>query len=131
MLHSPALAGVVLALHLAVIAFNVVGLLVIPLGGWLRWGFVRIRWWRALHLAALALVAVQAVAGRACFLTLWQEQLQGGPTGAPLIMGWVNAMIYWPLPMWVFTALYLAVLAYALALWWWVPPARPSVAAPA
>jgi hypothetical protein len=39
-------------------------------------------------------------------------------------MRWVNSLIYWPLPMWVFTAAYLTVFAYVLALWRWVPP-RP------
>ncbi|HUZ32935.1 MAG TPA: DUF2784 family protein, partial [Xanthobacteraceae bacterium] len=72
------LALAVLAAHVAVIAFNVFGLVVIPLGGWLGWRFVRILWWRALHLALLAVVALQALFGRACFLTLWQAALQQG-----------------------------------------------------
>lgn len=111
----------VLALHLAVIAFNVAGLVVIPLGARLGWRFVRIRWLRLLHLASLAIVALQAVAGRACFLTIWQSDLTGGQA-EPLIMRWVNSMIFWPLPIWMFTALYLAVFGYTLALWWMVRP---------
>ena len=39
-------------------------------------------------------------------------------------MRWVNSVIFWPLPIWVFTALYLAVFAYVAALWRMVPP-RP------
>lgn len=120
------LALAVLALHLCVIAFNLFGLVAIPLGGWRGWGFVRVTWWRALHLAALAVVALQALFGRACFLTLWQDALAGG-TGtapAPLIVRWVNRLIYWPLPLWFFAAMYVAVFAYALALWFLVPPER-------
>jgi len=49
-----ALALVVLAVHVAVIAFNVFGLIAIPLGGLLDWRFVRVFWWRSLHLALLA-----------------------------------------------------------------------------
>jgi hypothetical protein len=120
------LGQAVLAAHLAVIAFNLFGLIAIPLGAWRGWAFVRIRWWRALHLASLAVVAVQAAAGRACFLTLWQGELSGGGR-APLIMRWVNSVVYWPLPMWAFTAAYAAVLVYAAALWFYVPPnRRPS-----
>lgn len=118
------LGQAVLAAHLAVIAFNVFGLVAIPLGGWLGWRWVRVRWWRVLHLASLAVVALQATLGRACFLTLWQDDLTGGGRGAPLIMRWVNSVIYWPLPIWVFTVGYLAVFAYVLALWWWVRPGR-------
>ena len=117
------LAQLVLALHLAVIAFNVAGLVAIPLGARLGWRWVRIRWWRALHVASWVAVAVQAVLGRACVLTYWQDALSGAGE-APLIMRWVNSLIYWPLPMWVFTAMYLALFAYVLALWRWVAPSR-------
>jgi Protein of Unknown function (DUF2784) len=128
---GPILATAVLIAHLAVIAFNLFGLIAIPLGALLGWGFVRVRWWRLIHLGLLAVVALQALAGRACFLTLLQGALNGAdirPT--PLIMGFVNRMIFWPLPLWVFTALYVVVWVYALALWWIVPPERrPSLRA--
>jgi hypothetical protein len=119
---TPVLGQAVLALHLVVIAFNVAGLVVIPLGAARGWSFVRRRWLRLLHLASLAVVAGQALLGRACFLTDWQGALSGSGAEDPLIMRWVNSLIYWPLPMWVFTALYLAVFAYVVALWWWVRP---------
>jgi hypothetical protein len=118
------LALIVLATHVAIIAFNLFGLIAIPLGAWWRWRFVRIRWWRMLHIAVLAIVALQALFGRACILTLWQDALAGSSSSAPLIMRWVTGLIYWPLPMWFFALLYLAVFAYTLALWFLVPP-RP------
>jgi hypothetical protein len=121
---KPLAAQLLLALHLVVIAFNVTGLVVIPLGAKLGWRLVRIRWLRLLHLASLAVVALQAAFGRACFLTIWQSDLTGGRE-APLIMRWVNSVVFWPLPIWVFTALYLAVFAYVVALWWAVRPAPP------
>jgi hypothetical protein len=128
---NPGLAQAVLAAHLAVIAFNLFGLVAVPLGAWRGWRWVRIRWWRALHLAALAVVALQAALGRACFLTVWQDELSGAGRSPPLIMRYVNGLIYWPLPMWVFTLAYLAVFAYALALWLWVRPGtRRSAANP-
>ena len=105
---AAALGQAILALHLAVIAFNVLGLAAIPLGAAMGWGWVRVRWWRALHLASWAVVAVQALLGRACFLTLWQDQLTG--------------VIYWPLPIWAFAAAYIALFAAVVALWWIVPP---------
>ena len=115
------LAAALLAVHLVVIAFNVAGLIAIPLGARLGWEWVRVRWWRMLHIASWAVVAVQATLGRACFLTLWQDELTGAGTEAPLVMRVVNGLIYWPLPMWVFTAAYLAQFSLVIALWWWVP----------
>jgi len=116
------LAQLVLGAHLLVIAFNVAGLVVIPLGARLGWRLVRRRWLRILHIASWAVVAVQAAAGRACFLTDWQDALTGGGANDPMVMRWVNAVIYWPLPMWAFTAMYLALFGYVVALWWWVRP---------
>ncbi|MGH7023718.1 MAG: DUF2784 domain-containing protein [Caulobacteraceae bacterium] len=116
------LAEGVLAIHLAVIAFNIFGLIVIPLGAWRRWRFVRAPPWRWLHVASLGVVAVQALAGRACFLTLWQSALLGSRAREPLIMRTVNSVIFWPLPAWVFVVIYVAAFAWTLALLWIVPP---------
>ena len=121
---AASLALIVLAAHAAIIAFNLFGLIAIPLGAWRRWRFVRVRWWRMLHAVILAVVALQALLGRACILTLWQDALTGADAGAPLIMRWVGGLIFWPLPLWQFAALCLAVFAYTLALWFLVPP-RP------
>jgi hypothetical protein len=115
------LGQAVLALHLAVIAFNVAGLIAIPLGAALGWRWVRLRWWRALHIGSWAIVALQAALGRACFLTDWQDALTGAGARDPLIMRWVNGLIYWPLPIWAFGAIYAVLFATVLWLWWAVP----------
>jgi len=119
--------------HMAVIAFNVAGLVIIPLGAWRRWRFVRNFWLRALHLGALAAVALQALLGDACFLTIWQSDLlarAGLPASSePLIERWVEKLVFWNLPIWVFAALYCAVALYTLALWCLVPPRRLGWAA--
>jgi hypothetical protein len=117
-------AAAVLAVHLVVIGFNVLGLVVIPLGAWRGWGWVRVRWWRWLHVASWAVVAIQAVAGRACFLTLWQDELERGGETTPLVARWVNALIYHDLPLWAFAAAYVLLFAFTLALLRLVPVRR-------
>ena len=112
----------ILALHLAIIAFNVAGCALIPIGAWRGWRWVRGFWWRLVHLLSLAAVAVQALAGRACFLTLWQGDVAGHAARQPLIAGWINRLIYWPLPLWVFAIAYVVVFAYVIALWVVVRP---------
>jgi hypothetical protein len=123
---SPAgLTQLLLAVHVLVIAFNVLGLAAIPLGAGLGWRWTRIRWWRALHVLSWTVVAAQALLGRACFLTLWQDQLSGAGPEPPLIARVVNRLVYWPLPIWVFGVLYLVLFGLVVALWWW-PPTRPA-----
>ena len=63
-------ATLILLVHFAIVAFNVFGLVAIPFGKWLRWEFVRGFWWRFFHVLSLAVVALQAVLGRACFLVV-------------------------------------------------------------
>lgn len=124
-MNGVALPQAILAVHLGVIAFNVLGLVAIPLGAALRWRWVRVRWWRLAHLASWAIVAVQAVLGRACFLTIWQDELTGAAGEPPLIERWLERLIFWPLPIWVFGAIYLVLFAAVAAMWWWVPARRP------
>jgi hypothetical protein len=69
------LADAILWFHAVVIAFNVFGLVAIPMGAWSGWKFVHVFRWRALHLGLLGIVALQAVLGRACFLTIWEVEL--------------------------------------------------------
>lgn len=123
---SPQIAAtLILLIHLGIVAFNVFGLVIIPVGGWLRWDFVRGFWWRFAHVLSLAVVALQAVLGRSCFLTIWESALRAGSDAAeptPMIATWINGVLYWPLPLWVFAAGYVGVLLYVLMLWRWVPP---------
>ena len=119
------LAATILAIHVSIIAFNLFGLVAVPLGAWRGWRWVHAPVWRLLHLGSLAVVALQAALGRACFLTIWQADLEGAQGAAePLIVRWVNSLVYWPLPLWVFTLAYFAVLIYALALLLLVPLRR-------
>jgi len=116
------LASIVLVVHLLVIAFNLFGLVAIPVGAWFGWRFVHAPLWRVLHLVSLGVTALQAALGEACFLTVWEMQLEGEHGYAsPLIMGWVNSLIYWDFPIWVFAVVYVGLFAYTLALLWWVP----------
>jgi hypothetical protein len=117
----------ILILHLAVIAFNVAGCVLIPIGAWRRWRWVRNFWFRIAHLASLAVVALQAVLGRVCFLTLWQGEVSGAAQTQPLIAGWIERVIYWPLPLWVFEIAYVVVFAYVVALWVVVRPVSPDL----
>jgi hypothetical protein len=121
------LAAAILAVHLGVVVFNVGGLILVPLGAWLGWRWVRLYWLRVLHLLALAVVALQALFGRACILTVWQLALQsrgGQGEPEPMIATWINRLLYWPLPHWVFVVAYVAVFVYTLLLWRWVRPVR-------
>ena len=117
----------VLYFHVAVVVFNVFWLVAVPVGAWFGWSFIRSFRWRIIHLAVLVIVAVQAAAGRLCFLTIFQNEFQAasGTNARPSLLTRIamNA-IYWPLPGWVFAPLYVLGFAFAVFLWFAVPPRR-------
>ena len=123
-----AAASAVLYLHFAVVVFNVFWIVAIPLGAWRGWTFVHSFRWRAAHLILLGVVALQAVVGALCFLTVWQNALlrtAGGPAGETSpIERIVTRLVFWPLPLWAFVVIYVMAFAYAIVMWRLVPPHR-------
>jgi len=119
------LASLILLIHLLVILFNLFGLVVIPLGAWRGWQFVYAPAWRLLHIASLGMTALQAAMGKACFLTIWELKLSADQDDPdPMIMKWINSLIYWPIPIWAFSIIYLLLFAYVVTLLWFVPIRR-------
>lgn len=82
------------------------------------------RWFRGLHLAAIAFVVLEAVLGYVCPLTVWEDALRGAATEKGFIQRWVHAWLFWSWPAWVFTALYAAFGTLVAATWWLWPPRR-------
>jgi hypothetical protein len=117
------LADLVLLVHFAYVAFVVGGLPLIWIGYAAGWPWVRKRWLRILHLCAMALVAVEAVIGVACPLTVIEDALrpaaaaQGG-----FIERWLHAVLFWDWPLWVFTTLYIGFTAVVAATYVLLPP---------
>ena len=121
------LAEMVLAAHLVYAGFVVLGYLAVTVGAWRDWGWVRNRLFRLAHLCAIGFVAVEALAGVVCPLTLLEHRLRG-MAGDPQwsFMGrLMQTVLYYQAPPWVFTLFYLALVLLAGWLWFKVPP-RPK-----
>ena len=111
----PALPDVILAAHFLIAAFIVGGLILVWVGAWRKWEWIRNRWFRYLHLAAIAFVQLEALVGIACPLTVWEGQLRGGASGESFVARWVRWLLYYEAPEWVFTLAYSAWTAATLA----------------
>jgi hypothetical protein len=123
------LADAVLVLHALVVAFVVGGLVAIVAGNFLGWRWVNSRWFRLLHLLAIAIVAAQSWLGVACPLTWLETQLrlraQQSTYGASFIEHWLQALLYYQAPGWAFIAAY-TLFGLAVAACWWIFPPRPK-----
>ena len=119
-MHS-ILADVVLITHVAFVAFVVVGLLLILVGGCLGWGWIRNPWFRALHLAGIGVVVVQAWFGVVCPLTILEMHLRekaGEETySGTFVAHWLHKLLYYQAPPWVFVVCY-TVFGIAVVLSW-------------
>jgi hypothetical protein len=124
------LADAVVVVHLAIVVFIAGGLPLIYVGAGLRWAWVRWWRWRAVHLAAILVVAAEALLGIACPLTVWEDALQARQSGRGFIERWVDAILFYDLPAWVFTLAYSVVAALVIVAWFVIPPARRPRAHP-
>jgi len=122
------LADAVLVLHAALVVFIVGGLLAIWLGAASDWRWVRGRAFRGLHLAAIGVVALLALLGIACPLTVLEDTLRhdAGATQG-FVQRWVGRLLYYELPAWVFTVAYVAFAALVALTWRLVPPGRNAM----
>ena len=71
------LADVVVGIHVAYVAYVVLGQLLIILAAPMKWEWARNPWFRFSHLSAIGVVAYEAIRGLRCPLTVWEEQLRG------------------------------------------------------
>lgn len=118
------LADALLVIHFLVAAFIVAGLILVWLGAALGWTWVRNPWFRYLHLAAIAFVAAEALLGVACPLTVWEDLLRGGVRAESFVGRWVQRLLYYRAPEWVFAAAYVAWTLATLLTLRLVPPRR-------
>ena len=124
------MADAVLAVHVAIVFFVVGGLGLILVGNALRWRWVNAPWLRLAHLAAIAVVVTESWFGIVCPLTTLEMFLrrQSGTTtyGGGFVEHWLQRLLYFDAPPWVFTLGYSLFGLLVVATWWYFPPARQS-----
>jgi hypothetical protein len=120
------LADVVLSLHVAIVVFVVGGLVLIVLGNLRAWHRVNAVWFRLAHLAAVAVVVAEAWFGAVCPLTsleMWLRAKARATTYAgSFIEHWLQRILYYEAPTWVFTLGYSLFGLAVVATWWYFPP---------
>lgn len=121
-------ADAILFLHALFVVFVVIGLVLILIGKVYRWSWVRNPWFRASHLLAIAVVVVESWFGAICPLTTVEMMLRSraGDTAyhGSFIAHWLETLLYYRAPEWVFAVSYTAFGSVVLVSWFWVRP-RP------
>jgi hypothetical protein len=119
-------ADFVLLLHVAFVTFVIFGLLLILAGNVVGWSWVRNRRFRIAHLAAIGVVIAQSWFGAICPLTTIEMTLRARAGDATysgtFIAHWLESILYYAAPAWVFALCYTVFGAVVIASWFWVRP---------
>lgn len=121
-------ADSVLLLHVLFVAFVLVGLMLIFVGKVIGWSWIRNPWFRLTHLVAIGVVVVQSWLGAICPLTTIEMALRSragdNEYSGSFISYWLESILYYQAPPWVFVVCYTAFGAVVVASWFWVRPQR-------
>jgi hypothetical protein len=116
------LADLVLITHFAIAAFLALGMLLIPLGAYWHWAWVRSRRLRQIHMGLMILIAIEALFHITCPLTTLEAYLRKSTAPESFWADQLGKILYWDLPLEFFTILYGCCVVWALFLWKSVPP---------
>lgn len=123
-----ALADVILVVHAAYVLFVIGGQMLI-LSGWvLGWNWTRGLAFRVAHLVAIGFVMIEAWLGVTCPLTSLENGLRNrahaGAYNTSFISYWLDRLIFYSAPDWVFIMIYTGFTALVILTWLAYPPRR-------
>lgn len=105
------LADLVLAIHVAYVAYILLGLVLILVGLWRKWHWVRSPWFRLTHLAAILVVVLELIFKTNCPLTVWEVKLRllaGQPVSEATFVGrLMHYLLFGAVPGWVAPVIYI------------------------
>jgi hypothetical protein len=124
------LADLVVTVHFAYVAFVVVGLAVILLGGWRKWQWGRNFYFRLLHFTMIAVVVCEQLSGIICPLTEWEKSLRK-MAGEPIEQGafierMLHHLVFLHIPQSAMTPFYCVFGLIVVATLFLVPPKWPG-----
>jgi len=120
------MADAILVVHFLIASFIVGGLPLTWIGFSREWAWVRNPVFRHSHLAAIAFVALEALVGVACPLTVWEDALRGAARPESFVGRWMQRLLFYDAPEWVFATAYVAWTLATLATLRFVPPRRTA-----
>ncbi len=119
-------ADLMLAGHASFVLFVILGLALILIGGARGWCWVKNPWFRLGHLLAIGVVVAQAWLGAICPLTTLEMALRTRAGGAvysgSFVAHWMEKLLYYEAPLWVFAICYTAFGLLVVASWIVVRP---------
>jgi len=107
------LADTLVAVHFLIVLFVLGSQILIFMGRFLGWVWIRNLSFRVTHLVLTAFIAVQSLAGNLCPLTVWEYRLrhlagQAVESDVLFMARLIRKIIFYDLPAWVFNVMYVS-----------------------
>ena len=122
------LADIIAIIHLGYVIFVILGFILILAGVFLGWSWVRNLWFRIIHLMAIAAVALEAILGINCPLTVLEFSLRYGVPPSEKRVSFVgtivDSILYYDAPAWLFTIIYVGFALLVAITFIMAPPSR-------
>jgi len=122
------LADLIAIIHLGYVVFVILGFILILAGIFLKWKWIRHLWFRMIHLGAIVGVALEALLGINCPLTVLEFSLRYGVSPADrrvsFVGGLIDSVLYYDAPAWVFTIIYVGFALLVAITFVMAPPTR-------
>jgi hypothetical protein len=122
------LADLIAIIHLGYVVFVILGFILILAGIFLKWKWIRNLWFRMIHLAAIAGVALEALVGINCPLTVLEFSLRYSvsPSGRRIsfVGKLIDSILYYDAPAWLFTIIYVGFALLVAITFVMAPPTR-------
>lgn len=116
------LADIILILHFLIVIFITLGFLLIPIGYYYDWCWIKNFKLRLFHFGLMFLVTFETLVGITCPLTSIENYLRGINNSETFISFWIEKIIYWDFPTSFFMFLYFVFLGWTLLMWKIYPP---------
>src|SRR4051794_28695054 len=104
------LSRLILVFHFAFVLSVILLVPLILIGAWRGWKWIRNPAIRIAHLSMIGIVALEALLGVFCPLTVWEKalRLRAGEEAyeGSFIGYWVSSLLYYDFEPWVFTVVY-------------------------
>ncbi len=125
-------ADAILVIHTGYVAVVVLSVPLIIIGGLKHWRWVHNFWFRATHVLMIGIVTIESILGITCPLTLWEKSLRAPDQiddyqKSGFVSTWLEHMLFWHFPHWLFTVIYLSFTALVISLLFFIPVYRLTI----
>ena len=113
---------IILLLHLLIFLFITLSFILIPIGYFQKWEWVKNKYYRSIHLILMGIISIETILGFMCPLTILENYFRDDIKVDNKLTEIAHQILYWDLPNYQFIILYILSFSYLIFLWIFFKP---------